>query len=390
MYRISELGEIVRLSRSALLYYEKLGLIKGQRQRNGYRVYSDEDAQRICLIQNLQAGGLSLQECKAFVDKKLDPCVLEKRYQRLSDDIEQKQQAKSLLAALLGKSSSKSWHQSLMRIAPDAHLKWLQTQGYSEKEALRLKWLSKDMNAHEQYMQDFFEVFDGLERWGPGTDEDTLHALKMLPSKPHNLLEIGCGKGAATLVLAKAIDAQITAIDNEPSALDRLTEQLSVNGLKDQVSLLNMSMTDIALPDESFDAIWCETSIYVMGVEKALASWKRLLKPGGFMVFNDLVWLADKRSEAATEFWTTEYPDMQTIDTRKSQIEKAGYELIDTFTLDDKGWRNYYESLEQRLAELMPERPKSEAFTDIAAEIAIYKNYLAEFGYQFFIVKKAK
>jgi len=81
---------------------------------------------------------------------------------------------------------------------------------------------------------------------------------------------------------------------------------------------------------------------------------------------------------------------MQTIDTRKSEIEKAGYELIDTFTLDDKGWRDYYESLEQRLAELMPERPESEAFNDLAAEIAIYKNYLAEFGYQFFIVKKAK
>lgn len=390
MYRISELGEIVGLSRSALLYYEKLGLIRGKRQRNGYRVYSDEDAQRICLIQNLQAGGLSLQECKAFVDKKLDPRVLEKRYQRLSDDIEQKQQAKSLLAALLGKSSSKSWHQSLTSIAPDAHLKWLLSQGYSEKEALRLKWLSKDMNTHEQYMQDFLKVFDGLERWGPGSDEDTLRALNVLPSKPHNLLEIGCGKGAATLVLAKAIDAQITAIDNEPSALDRLTEQLSVNGLKNQVSLLNMSMTDISLPDESFDAIWCETSIYVMGVEKALASWKRLLKPDGFMVFNDLVWLADKRSEAATEFWATEYPDMQTIDTRKSQIKKAGYELIGTFTLDDKGWRDYYESLEQRLAELMPERPKSEAFNDIAAEIAIYENYLAEFGYQFFILKKAK
>ena len=79
---------------------------------------------------------------------------------------------------------------------------------------------------------------------------------------------------------------------------------------------------------------------------------------------------------------------MQTIATRKSQIEKAGYELVDTFILDDKGWHDYYESLEQRLAELMPERPKSEAFTDIAAEIAIYKSYLAEFAYQFFIIKK--
>jgi DNA-binding transcriptional MerR regulator len=38
MYRISELAESVGLSRATLLYYEKLGLLKGKRQANGYRV----------------------------------------------------------------------------------------------------------------------------------------------------------------------------------------------------------------------------------------------------------------------------------------------------------------------------------------------------------------
>ena len=40
MYRISELALLVGLSRTALLYYEKLNLINGKRQENGYRVYS--------------------------------------------------------------------------------------------------------------------------------------------------------------------------------------------------------------------------------------------------------------------------------------------------------------------------------------------------------------
>ena len=246
------------------------------------------------------------------------------------------------------------------------------------------------MNEQERYMQDFFKVFNGVERWGPGTAADTLHALKQLPTPPKTLLEIGCGKGAATLVLANALDAHITAIDNEQTALHKLSEHLHANGLTQRVKPLNMSMADIDFPDESFDTLWCETSIYVLGVEKALAAWKRLLKLGGFMVFNDLVWLTDNRSQEAAEFWSREYPDMQTVGTRQAQIQQAGYELINTFTLDDKGWRDYYESLEQRLAELMSERPRSEAFNDIAAELAIYKNYLAEFGYQFFIVKKSK
>lgn len=39
------------------------------------------------------------------------------------------------------------------------------------------------MNEQERYMQDFFKVFNGVERWGPGTAADTLHALKQLPTK---------------------------------------------------------------------------------------------------------------------------------------------------------------------------------------------------------------
>lgn len=60
MYRISELAQKVGLSRSTLLYYEKLKLISAIRQSNGYRCYTDKDVQRVKLLQQLQAGGLTL------------------------------------------------------------------------------------------------------------------------------------------------------------------------------------------------------------------------------------------------------------------------------------------------------------------------------------------
>jgi DNA-binding transcriptional MerR regulator len=53
VYRISELAEKVGLSRSTLLYYEKLGLLRGVRQTNGYRLYSDKDVQQLRLLQQL-------------------------------------------------------------------------------------------------------------------------------------------------------------------------------------------------------------------------------------------------------------------------------------------------------------------------------------------------
>ncbi|WP_153162467.1 MerR family DNA-binding transcriptional regulator [Zoogloea sp. 1C4] len=41
MVNISEFASSLGLSRSTLLYYEKLGLLKGDRQLNSYRRYDE-------------------------------------------------------------------------------------------------------------------------------------------------------------------------------------------------------------------------------------------------------------------------------------------------------------------------------------------------------------
>lgn len=388
MYRISELAELVGLSRTALLYYEKLELIVAKRRANGYRVYNDEDVQTVRLIQQLQNGGLTLAECKACLKSKLDKEVLNTRYTTLKNDIEQKQRSLDLLAGLLGKSDSKSWHTTLAQIAPDAHLNWLKVQGYDEKQALRIRWLSKDMNEHEKYMHDFFSLFETVENWGPGSEDDTRKAFNSLGFKPQRILEIGCGNGNSTLRLAKFSDAHIVAIDNEQSALDRLSAKIALLSLDARISTHCMSMTDLEFADGRFDLIWAEASIYVMGVQNALQQWKRVLNENGCIVFSDLVWLSEQRSDAAQMFWNGEYPDMQNVATRISLIEKAGYQIIESFTLSENAWKQYYVPLEAKLHALKSELNDSQAARDIQKEIDLYKNYLGEFGYQFFIIQK--
>lgn len=144
MYLISELAAKARLSRTTLLYYEKLGLIKGLRLDNGYRYYSENDLQRLLLIQQLQSAGLSLKECEQCLDAKLSKSLLENRLAQLNHEIDKKVHARELLMALLGKRPQRELHHSLSQSAPSAYLNWLNMQGYSEKEALRLKWLSSN------------------------------------------------------------------------------------------------------------------------------------------------------------------------------------------------------------------------------------------------------
>jgi len=389
MYRISELADLVGLSRTALLYYEKLELICAKRLSNGYRVYNDRDVQRIRLIQQLQAGGLTLKECQACLEAKVDRALLKKRLDHLDQEIEHKQQSRRLLAALLGEGVQHEWHDTLSEVAPDAHLDWLITQGFNEKEALRLKWLSKDMNEHDKYMADFMKVFETLERWGPGSEEETRKALSLLPKTPETILEIGSGKGLSTRVLAKHTAAAITAVDNELSAINKLNDTMQKEGLSEQVSPVCASMTELPFDERSFDLIWAEGCAYIMGTENALKEWKPLLKESGLLVISDLVWLTDEPHPESAAFWKSEYPDIQTIETRLAQIKAAGYQTLQQFTISLDAWRNYFMPLQARVDELKPDMADSAAIKDISKELDIYHNHLGdEFGYHFFIVQK--
>lgn len=389
-YRISELASAVGLSRSALLYYEKLQLIKGKRdEHNGYRFYSEHDIQRVHLIQLLQAGGLTLKECQACVDAKIDKQQLIDRLHALDADIEKKQQARQLLLAMLGQGKMTAWHEHADKLAPDVHLEWLIKQGFTEKEALRLKWLSKDMNEHQQYMAEFMHIISPLARWGPGSTADTLRAFSMLPAHPNTLLEIGCGNGVTTEVLAKQESIVVNAVDNDASALKRLQLRLQQNGLQHRVNAICASMTSLPFAHSSVELIWAEGSAYIIGVTNALALWRPLLMTQGCLVMSDLVWFTDSPSDESAAFWAKEYPDMQLLDRRLQQIEMAGYTVLAHFSLSAKAWANYYDPLSERVETLAESMADSAALSDIQKEIAIYQHGLGEFGYQMFVLQRA-
>jgi len=386
MYRISELAQRVGLSRSTLLYYEKLGLICGQRQANGYRVYSDRDLQRLKLLQQLQAGGLTLKECQACLESRIEQSLLLQRLEILDQEIAEKQRARDLVAAMTGQSSLKDWHQALDAEAPDAHLDWLMAQGFSEKQALHLKWLSKDMNEHDAYMAEFMAIYAGIERLGPGSEQDTARALAVLPENLGTILEIGCGTGVGTLQLAQS--AHVTAIDNHEPFLAELEQRASEHSLMDKISCVCASMTDLPFDPSSFDVIWAEGSAYIMGFEKALQNWKPFIKPGGYLVVSDAVWLCDERDPEGEAFWQQEYPDISSVQARLSQIEAQGYQLLTDFTLSEQAWENYYGPLERKLNQLDLGSFKTSAGQDVAKEIQIHRQHSKGVGYQVFVLRR--
>jgi DNA-binding transcriptional MerR regulator/ubiquinone/menaquinone biosynthesis C-methylase UbiE len=388
MYQISESAESVGLSRATLLYYEKLGLLKGKRQANGYRVYTDADRQRLRLMQQLQAGGLSLQECQACLDGKLDREMLGRRLETLEREIAEKTRSRDLLAALLGRSSLKDWHEEVERVAPDLHRAWLMSQGFSSAEAGLVALVSKDMNAHDAYMAGFMEVFADLDCWGPGTAQATRRALTMVPFAPETILEIGCGPGMATMTLTEATKARITATDTAEVALDKLRARIGARGLNDRIEVQNVDMAALPAPERPWDVIWSEGSAYILGVEKALADWRALLRPGGVLVFSDMVWRTDKPDDEVHAFWAGEYPPMTTPTTRVAQAKSAGYRVHGHFDIGPEGMETYYRPLAARLDALEPDLTGSRVLDDLRREIDVFEAGRGQFGYEMFVLER--
>ncbi|MPQ94921.1 MerR family transcriptional regulator [Thioclava sp. JE_KL1] len=388
MYRISELAESVGVSRATLLYYEKPGLLHGQRQANGYRVYSDADRQRLRLMQQLQAGGLSLKESQACLDGKLDREMLNHRLETLEHEIAEKTRSRDLLAALLGRGSLKDWHEEVERVAPDLHRSWLMSQGFSSAEAGLVAMVSKDMNAHDAYMAGFMEVFSELDRWGPGTEAATLKALAALPFAPETILEIGCGPGMATMTLAEASMARFTATDTAELALDKLRARIAARGLNDRIEVQNVDMAVIPTPKRPWDVIWSEGSAYILGVEKALADWRALLRPGGVLVFSDMVWRTDKPEDEVRAFWAAEYPAMATPASRVAQAKRAGYRVLGHFDIGSEGMEAYYRPLAARLEALEADLAGSRVLDDLRREIAVFEAGRGQFGYEMFVLER--
>ncbi len=241
----------------------------------------------------------------------------------------------------------------------------------------------------------FFELYHNLPRQGPGDNDFTRKAFSLLKDLPPsiNLLDVGCGSGMQTLQLAKLINGHITAIDFHEPFLHQLRTDAEKEGLSGSITVLNKSMFEMDFPDENFDVIWSEGAIYIYGFRKALADWKSMLKPGGYLVCSHISWLNDNPPEELKSYWENEYPEITGIEGNVRIIRDEGYTPVDHFVLPDESWwKNYYNPLRQRLNLLSQKYRTAGVFNKLIEsskqEMYMFNRYSAFYGYVFFIMKR--
>jgi len=160
----------------------------------------------------------------------------------------------------------------------------------------------------------------------------TRKAFRMLPEmdKPR-ILDIGCGSGVPTMELARMSNGEIIGLDINQELLDVLVRKVKKAGVSDRVKVMKCSIFDMGFANESFDVIWAEGSISVVGFKRGLQEWKRFLKPNGFMMVHH---------------------EKGNVTRKLEQISSCGYELTGYFILnEDTWWAEYFAPLEKLICE---------------------------------------
>jgi SAM-dependent methyltransferase len=213
------------------------------------------------------------------------------------------------------------------------------------------------------------ELFEGLERAGPGDRESLDRAIAGLPPDAR-VLDAGCGRGADVQGLLDHVpQGRVVAVDLASAFIAH------VGAAFPQVRAEVADMLDP--PGGPFDLIWCAGAIYQAGVVPALSAWRQVLAPGGRVAFSDLLVRVPDPSPALCDWLAGEGLALRDEAALRAEVSAAGFRVLDAFWLSRAAWAAYYEPLERRLDRL-EDSPLTRAFR---SEIALWRRHGGEFGY---------
>lgn len=165
MLTISQLARSCAVSRTTVLYYEQAGLIApASRSAAGYRLYSEEEAERLRQICGYRATGLPVAAIKSLLDGAHQPALIAARLRAIQREMAQLREQQAVLVRLLGEGAGQAgapmdkagwtalfraagmddaamlrWHALFEAQNPAGHQDFLDSLGIDAHEAARIR-----------------------------------------------------------------------------------------------------------------------------------------------------------------------------------------------------------------------------------------------------------
>lgn len=120
-----------------------------------------------------------------------------------------------------------------------------------------------------------------------GEQDDLIEWLALEPD--HRLLDIACGSGGPTLRIAERCGCRVDGVDLHEDGIRAARRNAEESGLESRARFHRAdAASGLPFEDDAFDALVCIDAVNHLPDRPAvLAEWRRVLGPGGRLVFTD-------------------------------------------------------------------------------------------------------
>ena len=184
----------------------------------------------------------------------------------------------------------------------------------------------------------------------------TLELARVVRPRPEDrVLDIGCGLGGASRVLASSYGCHVTGIDLTKEYCRTASGLARWVGLEDRLIYQQADALDLPFPEQSFDLAWTQhAAMNIADKARLYREAFRVLKPGGRLALYDVL----QRPGGPAHFpvpWAREPSISHLVSPEewRDLLEGAGFEILHWRETTTEG-RDWFVGMSRRLAESGP------------------------------------
>jgi sarcosine/dimethylglycine N-methyltransferase len=145
--------------------------------------------------------------------------------------------------------------------------------------------------------------------------------------REHRVLDVCCGLGGPARWIAHQVGCAVTGLDLTQSRIDSARRLTTRVGLDDRVDFVQGDATVMPLPDARFDRVYGQEAwIHIPDKDALLSECRRVMRPGGVLVFTDIVSRVPlTNAEAALMAGEMQFPSIVTAALYLEAAKAAGF-----------------------------------------------------------------